>query len=193
MDHLERLREMRPQPSGPPMSIADRVLWTEWGFVEKDAHLFDYWASWLNPEFKGILTGLLDKPDPLELDAIRERRALVYDTFCGLLDVVGPSRFDVYRRLGSPSLLAFYAGVTDEQMSADDWNMAVYRTILGYPTSSASDGRSRLVYEPATGRSWPSVKALAAELGCAEISAYKHMGGSLKTLKGRVFSYSNKE
>lgn len=196
MDHREAFIQYqeRAKDLGPVPSMHIELAWLA---ASREAHLFEHWASWLDQSYAGIVSGLCVRPKPFTEAGVQKVRDVVCTTFEALLEALPQPPIQTFKALGSPPVLAFWAGLTEAPLSVDDRDLSIYRSSMGIPQKGASDTRHRAVIEPATGMVWPSATALARDLECARISAYKHLSknGDIQTLKGRVFEYldSNKE
>lgn len=188
-----KAEEARAKEPLPPNLEFDLSI--AWSSACRDVTLLGGWLALLSPKLIGVLRVISgDRPDTVS--AIHKRRLDVYLSFIAMLDELPGTKIDKFRRLGSPGILRFWAGLTPKGKTAREWEVEVWQRVNGKtPAADVGDSRTKQVIEPITGAIWPSATALAKDLGCRPITLYQHLGAAqkLKTVKGRVFEYIEPE
>lgn len=173
--------------SGPDGNLRHLVF--KWGAVLRDLRFMSRWIGRLDPSLSEIFDILKRPPSPVTQETIAAAALNASETFRALLAALPGSMEEKFDRMGRPPLLAHMCGMRDTPLSPDEYAMEVSAELTGRPVICRSDGRSKAVWEPATGLQWPSAAKLAEGIGCAPISAYKHLASGAGTLRGRKFEY----
>lgn len=151
------------------------------------------WLTRLDPTFDGVLDIFRSPPDDFFPSAVEPIYYEAWGVFDALVKSAPGDMIDKFRAMGEPPLLAYYFKQRSTPLSDRERAMYIQQEQTGWkPQEGAStDGRVKVVREPATGQQWPSAADLAAVLGCSIRTLYNHLGGN-KTypkVKGRVFEY----
>lgn len=175
------------------MTTPETLLMMQESRLAQEAELFEKWLTKLDQNLSNVINALSGPPEPKTPQSVMTFRAELRRMFFTLVDSLGVPRLDIFVVLGSPPMLRHFAGLSVTPLNAADWDLELYYETFGNRPKPSSSGRAKAVVEPLTGLTWVSATALAAELGCAPISVYKHLSGdrSIRNLKGRRFEYSS--
>lgn len=173
--------------SGPDGTL--RHLAFKWGEVLRNLRFMSRWIGRLDPAMSEIFDAMKSPPPLVTLESIALAAQSASDMFQALLHALPGTMEEKFDRMGRPPLLAHMCGARDAPLSPDEYALEVSAELTGRPVLHRTDGRSKAVWEPATGLQWPSAAKLAEGIGCAPISAYKHLASGSGTLRGRKFEY----
>lgn len=167
-------------------------LAARWGDVLRMVRFMVRWSGRLDASLPPIFEAMANPPDHVSVATIDAAAADLATVFDGVVRSMPGTMAEKFNAMGAPPLLAFMCGMRDRQLSNDEYAQAVTAELMGRPVEQSTDGRVKTILEPATGRTWPSVSHLAAELGCAIGTLYNHMRGnpSQPTVYGRSFTYA---
>jgi hypothetical protein len=182
------------------MDSAKRAA-ASWAAVSYEITMLQRWFARLNPD--AGLASVFDlyqvPPRDITPDATQEIYQAVVGIFEALVMAEPGTMPEKFQRMGGSPLLAHFCGVRSTPLTPRERAMFLQQEQTGHRTEDtgtvarvANDRRSKLVVEPATGRTWSSAADLARELGCHPVSLYAHLGArrTPATIYKRVFEYA---
>lgn len=199
--HADGMVSANPSPGSVELSRFEtpqeaRTVVARWLDALDEISLFQRRLDRMDAGYAGTFDLFRADPPEWTLPAIRAQHRDATGVFSALLEAHPGARTEKFVAMGSPAVLAYWAGARATPLTDREQVMELYWE--RHPERRPEpryDARVKDVREPATGKVWPSVVAMVAEVGGHADTAYSHLRGDprYKTVKGRTFEYVEKD
>jgi len=147
---------------------------------------YQKWLRRLDPAYANLLDGVTYSPEAVQSSTL-------WTLFDAIVKSDPRSNSEKWAAMGRPKYLEWYMGFARHRPTERDLAIYAHWDDVGYVPPEDGPHNGKRVRDVSTGETWGSAADLAWHLGCHVQTVYGHLGGRLKTCKGRVFEYAPEE